>query len=192
MSNYSKRKNEQVGLSLTRARQARRELDQKNETDNGNAIICTYRLQSSFASMNLNMSNTTSQYMSATPTPHSPPKVVHRFLPGSENNAGVFIKLILNKGDDSENVIDNCKRKATHITYILSYLSGKSDNPESTAVTPTRSNRNKRKKVSWSNKDEFINNDNNSNDRDTKMGDNKEKIDTHPRFLEPIEDLRDQ
>ena len=77
MSNYSKRKNEQVGLSLTRARQARRELDQKNETDNGNVIICTYRLQSSFASMNLNLSNTTSQYMSATPTPHSPPKVVH-------------------------------------------------------------------------------------------------------------------
>ena len=99
----------------------------------------------------------------------------------------MFEKLILNKGDDSENVIDNCKRKATHITYILSYLSGKSDNPESTAVTPTRSNRNKRKKVSWSNKDEFINNDNNSNDRDTKMGDNKDKIDTHPRFLEPIE-----
>ena len=166
MNHLSKRKNRRV------------------PTDKEKVHIRNYTLQSSFASMNMHNTTPPPQCMNIADPP-SPPKLVHRFLPGSQTKAGVFEKLIVNNDGENKNVNGDNKRKSNYISYLPSYLSGKSDTHERTAVTPTFSHRSKRKKVSWTNEDEIIN-DAISSNKSNKKGDKKDWIHTHHIFLGPI------
>ena len=171
-------------MSMSRARQARKEMNMKKDTDKEKVHIRNYTLQSSFASLNMNNTTPPPQRMNMT-APPSPPKLVHRFLPGSDSKAGVFEKLIVKTDNIKENMNGDSKRKSQHTSYLPSYLSSKSDTQEHVAVTPTISNRKRRKKVSWSNKDELVN-DAITNDYSHKKGDKNDCIDTYTDISAPI------